>query len=59
MYLLVSEHVVSAMLLRDQGVQQLIYYVNKTLVNVESRYLLLEKLVLVLVHATRKLPHYF
>ena len=59
MYLLVSEHVVSAMLLRDQGVQQLIYYVNKTLVNVESRYLLLEKLVLALVHATRKLPHYF
>ena len=59
MYLLVSEHVVSAVLLRDQGVQQLIYYVNKTLVNVESRYLLLEKLVLVLVHATRKLPHYF
>jgi len=40
-------------------VQQLVYYVNKTLVDAETRYLPLEKLVLALVHATRKLPHYF
>ena len=32
MYLSVSEHAVSAMLLRDQGVQQLVYYISKTLV---------------------------
>ena len=59
MYLLVSEHAVSVVLLRDQGVQQPIYYINKTLVDAEMRYLPLEKLVLALVHATRKLPHYF
>ena len=59
MYLLVSEHVVNVVSLRDQGVQQPIYYVSKTLVNAEIRYLPLEKLVLALVHATRKLPHYF
>ena len=59
MYLLVSEHAVSTMLLRDQGVQQPIYYISKTLVDAETRYLPLEKLVLALVHATRKLPHYF
>ena len=35
------------------------YYINKTLVDVEIRYLPLEKLVLALVHATRKLPQYF
>ena len=35
------------------------YYINKTLVDVETRYLPLEKLVLTLVHATRKLWHYF
>ena len=52
MYLLVSEHAVSAMLLRDRGVQQSVYYINKTLVNVETRYLPLEKLMLALVHAT-------
>ena len=35
------------------------YYISKTLVNAETRYLPLEKLVLALVHATRRLPHYF
>ena len=59
MYLLMSEHVASVMLLRDQGVQQPIYYISKTLVDTETRYLPLEKLVLALVHATRKIPHYF
>ena len=59
MYLSISEHAMSAMLLRDQGVQQPIYYVSKTLVDAETRYLPLEKLVLALVCATRKLPHYF
>ncbi|XP_030963863.1 uncharacterized protein LOC115985026 [Quercus lobata] len=59
MYLAVTEHAVSAVLLRDQGVQMPVYYVSKTLVDAETRYLPLEKLVLALVHATRKLPHYF
>ena len=35
------------------------YYISKTLVDTEARYLPLEKLVLALVHATKKLPHYF
>ena len=55
MYLSVSEHVVSAVLLRDREV----CYISKTLVDVKMRYLPLEKLVLALVHATRKLPQYF
>ena len=59
MYLSVSEHAISIMLLRDQGVQQPVYYISKALVDVETRYLPLEKLVLALVHATWKLPHYF
>ena len=59
MYLSMSEHVVSVVLLKDQGVQQPVYYVSKTLVDAKTRYLPLEKLVLALVHATRKLPHYF
>ena len=36
-----------------------VYYISKTLVDVETRYLPLEKLVLALIHTTRKLPHYF
>ena len=59
MYLSVSNHAVSTVLLRDQAVQYPVYYISKTLVNAKTRYLPLEKLVLALVHATRKLPHYF
>ena len=59
MYLSMSDHVVNVVLLKDQGVQQSVYYISKTLVDAETRYLLLEKLVLALVHATWKLPHYF
>ena len=59
MCLSVSDHPVSAVLLKDQEVQHPVYYISKTLVDVETRYLPLEKLVLALVHATRKLPHYF
>ena len=59
MYLSVSEHAMSAVLLRDRGVQQAVYYISKTLVDAKMRYLPLEKLVLTLVHVTRKLPHYF
>ena len=59
MYLSVSEHAVNVVLLKDQGVQQPVYYISKTLVNAEMRYLPWEKLVLALVHATRKLSQYF
>lgn len=59
MYLSVSNHAVSTVLLRDQGIQQPVYYISKTMVDAETRYLPLEKLVLALVHATRKLPQYF
>ena len=55
MYLLVSDHTVSTILLKDRGMQQPVYYISKTLVDAEN----LEKLVLALVHATRKLRHYF
>ena len=59
MYLLVSEHAVSAVLLKEKGVQQPVYYISKTLVDAKTRYLPLEKLVLAFVHATRKLIQYF
>ena len=58
-YLSVSDHAVSTVLLRDQGVQQPMYYISKTLVDAKTRYLPLEKLVLALMRDTRKLPHYF
>lgn len=42
-----------------RGLQKPIYYLSKTLVDAETRYLPLEKLALAPVHVTRKLPHYF
>ena len=35
------------------------YYLSKTLVDVETQYFPLEEMALALVHATRKLPLYF
>ena len=60
MYLAVSDHAVSIVLLIHQDrIQRLVYYLSKTLVDAETRYLPLEKMALALVHTTRKLPHYF
>ena len=59
-YIVVASHAVSLVLIRvDSNVQQLVYYVSKSLHEAEIRYLPLEKAILVVVHGTRKLPHYF
>ena len=59
-YVVVASYVVSLVLTQvDNGVQRPVYYVSKLLHEAEVRYLLLEKAILVVVHATRKLPHYF
>lgn len=48
------------MLVRQEGIeQQPIYYISKTLVPAEARYLPIEKLALALVTAKRKLLPYF
>ena len=43
----------------DSGIQRPIYYVSKSLNEAEVRYLPLEKAILAVVYATRKLPLYF
>ncbi|XP_030930490.1 uncharacterized protein LOC115956181 [Quercus lobata] len=59
-YIAVAPHAVSLMLIRDDnGLQKLVYYVSKSLHEAEVRFLPLEKAILAVVHATRKLPHYF
>ena len=59
-YIDVAPYAVSLVLVRvANGVQQLVYYVNKSLHEAEVRYLPLEKAVLAVVHATRKFHHYF
>ena len=59
LYLSVSEHTVSGMLVRDEGVVQTpIYYVSKALKDKETRYSEIEKLALTLVVAARRLSPY-
>ena len=51
-YIVVAPYAVSLVLVRvENGVQWSVYYVSKSLP--------LEKAILAVVHATRKLPHYF
>ena len=59
-YIAVALYAISLVLIRvDSGIQRPVYYVSKSLNEVEVRYLPLEKAILAVVHATRKLPHYF
>ena len=58
-YIVVASHTVSLVLVWvDSGVQRPVYYVRKSFHEAEVRYLPLEKAILVVMHATHKLPHY-
>ena len=59
-YIAVAPHAVSLVLIQDDnGFQKPVYYMSKSLHEIEVRYLSLEKAILAVVHATRKLPYYF
>ena len=59
-YLSVTNYVVSLVLVRNEnGVQRTVYYVSKSLQEAKTRYLPLEKVVLAIMHTTRKLPYNF
>ena len=60
LYLAVSGNAISVVLVKDfEGQQHLVYYVSKTLLDAETRYSHLEKLILALITASTKLRHYF
>ena len=59
-YIAVAFYAISFVLIRvDSGIQQLVYYVSKSLNEAKVHYLPLEKAILAVVHAIRKFPHYF
>ena len=59
-YIAVAPHAVSLVLIRDDnGLEKPVYYVSKSLHEAEVRYLPLEKAILAVVYAMRKLPYYF
>ena len=59
-YIAVTLYAISLVLIWvDSGIQRAVYYVSKSLNEAKVHYLPLEKAILAVVHATRKLPHYF
>nr|GEU91477.1 putative reverse transcriptase domain, ribonuclease H-like domain protein [Tanacetum cinerariifolium] len=60
MYLATSEEIVSAVLMAKRGKKQIpVYFVSRTLHGAELKYPELEKLILALVYAARRLRRYF
>ena len=60
LYLAVSESAISGALVReDGGVQRPIYYICKSLLNVETKYQRMEKMAISLFVVSRKSKHYF
>jgi len=60
LYLAVSEVVVSGVLIKEENKKQKpVFYTSKMLLDAETRYSDLEKMVLALVTAKKKLRHYF
>ena len=59
-YLAITFYAISFVLIRvDSGIQRQVYYMSKSLHEAEMCYLPLEKAILAVMHAIRKLPHYF
>ena len=60
MYLAMSEVAVSAILFREENKKQRpVFYVSRMLLDAETRYSAVEKMVLALVNAKKMLSHYF
>ena len=59
-YIVVAPHTVSLVFIWvDNGIQKPVYYISRSLHEAKVRYLSLEKAIMVIVHATRKLLYYF
>ena len=60
LYLAVLDTTVSTFLVQeDEGIQKSVYYVSNALIDAQTRYTRIEKLVIALFITTRKLKHYF
>ncbi|XP_027362525.1 uncharacterized protein LOC113870124 [Abrus precatorius] len=58
-YLAVSDNAISSVLLQEIFEPTHVYFISRTLQGPESRYQLMEKVVLALLHTARQLRHYF
>jgi len=58
-YILVFDDVVGVALVQEGDSQQEVYFASRVLHGVETRYQMVDKVVLALVHVTRTLSAYF
>nr|KYP48299.1 Retrovirus-related Pol polyprotein from transposon 17.6 [Cajanus cajan] len=58
-YLCVSDEAISVVLVQEKEVQQPVYFISRMLQDAETRYQLLEKVALGLVHTAWRLQQYF
>jgi len=59
-YIIATDYTVSATLVQKvDGTQHTVYFISQTLQDLETRYQMVEKLALFLVHAARRLHPYF
>jgi len=59
-YITATDHTVNAVLVQEfAGIQHLVYFVSQTLQDLKTKYQMVEKLALSLVHAARRLHPYF
>ncbi|XP_027345697.1 uncharacterized protein LOC113857730 [Abrus precatorius] len=58
-YLVVSDNAISSVLLQETPEPVPVYFISRTLQILETRYQLMEKVVLALIHTARRLRHYF
>jgi len=59
-YIIATDHTVSAAFVQEiEGTQHLVYFVSRKLQDPETRYQMVEKLALSLVHAARHQRPYF
>ena len=60
LYLVVSPHAMSSVLIREEGkIQKSVYYTSRALRGAKGRYPIMEKLAFALVTASKKLRQYF
>ena len=59
-YLAVGEEAISTVLVQEEGqVQKSVYYISRAMQEAETRYFVIDRYVLTLVHAASKLGSYF
>ena len=58
LYLAVSESAISGALIREEGVQNPVYYVSKSLLDAETIYQRVKKMIMAFFIISRKLKHY-